>query len=356
MQSQEPQVASCGAAKAASSDRRERRLLVGAPQLRRPAPQPHHVVGAQQPRVRGAAQLEDVRRGGECGDVSAVGGRALQQLHRLQLGELDEAERGARRPQRVLQEAQLRAGRRKVEEAAHLPRAGNQGGAHAHMGIEREGACAPSRDVEGGQPAKPSQPASGERDIGWLGGRERRTWLCASGCSRCSHPCCLLVSCSISICSSGSRHRASTPRSSARNSYTSRDVRICRHGRSGGRGKGDEMRPPTRRRRRGACVRGWCVWGGGHKHLQARQVAARRAVVRGDEDEVDVEGGAEVDRAEQLALFGEAAHDAAHLLGLFGSFWVGAFGEEREESEEREEREEEKRRRERGGDEREERR
>ena len=132
-------------------DRRERRLLVGAPQLRRPAPQPHHVVGAQQPRVRGAAQLEDVRRGGERGDVSAVGGRALQQLHRLQLGELDEAERGARRPQRVLQEAQLRAGRRKVEEAAHLPRAGNQGGAHTHVGMEGEGACAPSRDVEGGR-------------------------------------------------------------------------------------------------------------------------------------------------------------------------------------------------------------
>ena len=151
------------------------------------------------------------------------------------------------------------------------------------------------------------------------------------------------------------RHRASTPRSSARNSYTSRDVRICGRGWEGERATVREMGPPTRRRRRRACVRGGGV-GRGYKHLQARQVAARRAVVRRDEDEVDVEGGAEVDRAEQLALFGEAAHDAAHLLGLFGSFWVGAFGEEREESEEREEREEEKRRRERGGDEREERR
>ena len=59
----------------------------------------------------------DLREGGY---GAAVRGRALQQLDRLELGELDETERGARGAERVLEEAQLRASAREVEEAAHL--------------------------------------------------------------------------------------------------------------------------------------------------------------------------------------------------------------------------------------------
>ena len=40
----------------------------------------------------------------------------------------------------------------------------------------------------------------------------------------------------------------------------------------------------------------------GRAHLQAREVAGARPVASGDEDQVDVEGRAQIDGAEQLAL------------------------------------------------------